>query len=282
MTRKLLNLQPQTISKSPDAMKKTIDIIYEDKWLVAIDKPSGLMSVAGNRKDVETAYMLVNDYLMHKYNGRVKAHVLHRLDRDTSGVLLFAKDFGVKRAMTDNWNERVVERKYVAVVDGVPENGTAPETKTDGNANENKGKNAGDESIENVEPRHGRVVSWLTENEKNFMVYSSLTENGGEMAVTDWKVLKTDGKRSLVEFLLETGRKNQIRVQAAAHLHCPILGDAKYGDGKSARRLCLHAKALGIVHPITHKVLKIIANTPRYFNGLVGKENNCAAERTRL
>ena len=119
-------------------MKKTIDIIYEDKWLVAIDKPSGLMSVAGNRKDVETAYMLVNDYLMHKYNGRVKAHVLHRLDRDTSGVLLFAKDFGVKRAMTDNWNERVVERKYVAVVDGVPENGTAPETKTEGNANEKK------------------------------------------------------------------------------------------------------------------------------------------------
>lgn len=121
-------------------MKKTIDIIYEDKWLVAIDKPSGLMSVAGNRKDVETAYMLVNDYLMHKYNGRVKAHVLHRLDRDTSGVLLFAKDFGVKRAMTDNWNERVVERKYVAVVDGVPENGNAPKTKTESNASGNKGK----------------------------------------------------------------------------------------------------------------------------------------------
>lgn len=273
MTYKLLNLQPQTISKSPDAMKKTIDIIYEDKWLVAIDKPSGLMSVAGNRKDVETAYMLVNDYLMHKYNGHVKAHVLHRLDRDTSGVLLFAKDFGVKRAMTDNWNERVVERKYVAVVDGVPENGNAPKTKTESNASGNKGKNAGDESRENAEPKHGRIVSWLTENEKNFMVYSSLTENGGEMAVTNWKVLKTDGKRSLVEFLLETGRKNQIRVQSATHLHCPILGDAKYGDGKSARRLCLHAKALGIVHPITHKVLKITANTPRYFNGLVGKEN---------
>lgn len=280
MTRKLLNLQPQTISKSPDAMKKTIDIIYEDKWLVAIDKPSGLMSVAGNRKDVETAYMLVNDYLMHKYNGRVKAHVLHRLDRDTSGVLLFAKDFGVKRAMTDNWNERVVERKYVAVVDGVPENGNAP--KTESNASGNNGKNAGDESRENAEPRHGRIVSWLTENEKNFMVYSSLTDNGGEMAVTNWKVLKTDGNRSLVEFLLETGRKNQIRVQSATHLHCPILGDAKYGDGKSARRLCLHAKTLGIVHPITHKVLKITANTPRYFNGLVGKENECTAERTRL
>ena len=76
-------------------MKKTIEIIYEDKWLVAIDKPSGLMSVAGKRKGVETAYMLVNDYLMHKYNGRVKAHILHRLDRDTSGVLLFAKDFRV-------------------------------------------------------------------------------------------------------------------------------------------------------------------------------------------
>ncbi len=242
-------------------MKKTIDIIYEDKWLVAIDKPSGLMSVAGNRKDVETAYMLVNDYLMHKYNGRVRAHVLHRLDRDTSGVLLFAKDFGVKRAMTEGWNERVVERKYVAVVDGVPAETEATDPKSRTNCEGN------------AELPHGRVVSWLTENENNFMVYSSLTDNGGEMAVTNWKVLKTDGKRSLVEFLLQTGRKNQIRVQSATHLHCPILGDSKYGDGKSARRLCLHAKGLGIVHPITHKVLKITANTPRYFNGLVGNEN---------
>ncbi len=221
-------------------MKKTIEIIYEDKWLVAIDKPSGLMSVAGNRKDVETAYMLVNDYLMHKYNGRVKAHVLHRLDRDTSGVLLFAKDFGVKRAMTEGWNEQVLERKYVAVVDGVPETGES-----------------------------GRIVSWLTQDDSNFMVRSSLRDNGGEMAVTNWRVLKTDGKRSLVEFLLETGRKNQIRVQAATHLHCPVLGDPKYGDGKSARRLCLHAKGLSVVHPVTHKMLKITANTPRYFNGLV-------------
>lgn len=247
-------------------MKKTIDIIYEDKWIVAIDKPSGLMSVAGNRKDVETAYMLVNDYLMHKYNGHVKAHVLHRLDRDTSGVLLFAKDFGVKRAMTDNWNERVVERKYVAVVDGVPE---TADTKSDA---------ACGMGGLNDELPHGRIVSWLNENENNFMVYSSLTDNGGEMAVTNWKMLKTDGKRSLVEFLLETGRKNQIRVQAATHLHCPILGDSKYGDGKSARRLCLHAKGLSIVHPVTRKVLKITANTPRYFNGLVGGVVNAAGK----
>ena len=253
-------------------MKKTIEIIYEDKWLVAIDKPSGLMSVAGNRKDVVTAYMFVNDYLMHKYNGRVKAHVLHRLDRDTSGVLLFAKDFGVKRTMTEGWNERVVERKYVAVVDGVPENTEAMESKKESDVNEDKGKIAGYESIENAATRHGRIVSWLTENDRNFMVYSSLEDNGGEMAVTNWRVLKTDGKRSLVEFLLETGRKNQIRVQAATHLHCPILGDSKYGDGKSARRLCLHAKGLSIVHPVTHKVLKITANTPRYFNGLI--QNN--------
>ncbi len=242
-------------------MKKTIDIIYEDKWLVAIDKPSGLMSVAGNRKDVETAYMLVNDYLMHKYNGRVKAHVMHRLDRDTSGVLLFAKDFGVKRAMTDNWNGRVVERKYVAVVDGVPEAAETAEAKGDAGC----GAGGGNEELP-----HGRIVSWLTENDRNFMVQSSLKDNGGELAVTNWRALKTDGKRSLVEFLLETGRKNQIRVQLATHLHCPVLGDSKYGDGKSARRLCLHAKGLSIIHPVTHKVLKITANTPRYFNGLVG------------
>lgn len=221
-------------------MKKTIEIIYEDKWLVAIDKPSGLMSVAGNRKDVETAYMLVNDYLMHKYNGRVKAHVLHRLDRDTSGVLLFAKDFGIKRMMTDDWNGQVLERKYVAVVDGVPK----------------------EES--------GRIVSYLTQDMNSFTVHSSLKNNGGEEAVTNWRVLKTDGKKSLVEFLLETGKKNQIRVQSATHLRCPVLGDPKYGDGKRARRLCLHAKGLSIAHPVTHKVLKITANTPRYFNGLLG------------
>lgn len=220
-------------------MKKTIDIIFEDKFLIAIDKPSGLMSVAGNRKGVETAYSLVNDYLMHKYNGRVKAHVMHRLDRDTSGVLLFAKDFRIKREMTADWNSRVLERKYVAVVDGVPS------------------------------PAEGKITSYLTEDDNCFMVYSSLQDNGGEEAVTNYRTLKTDGKLSLVEFLLETGRKNQIRVQTATHLHCPVLGDPKYGDGKTARRLCLHAKGLSVIHPVTHKVLKLNSNTPRYFSGLL-------------
>lgn len=251
---------------------------------MAIDKPSGLMSVAGNRKGVETAYMLINDYLMHKYNGRVKAHILHRLDRDTSGVLLFAKDFRVKMAMTDNWNERVVERKYVAVVDGVPESAESESVKSKsgqkGGAAQKSGSapdcKAISESVRNPKEQavpeelpHGRIVSWLTQNEQNFMVYSSLRDNGGEIAVTSWRVLKTDGKRSLVEFLLETGRKNQIRVQAATHLHCPVLGDSKYGDGKSARRLCLHSKGLSVVHPVTGKVLRITANPPRYFNSLV-------------
>ena len=220
-------------------MKKTIDIIFEDKFLIAIDKPSGLMSVAGNRKGVETAYSLVNDYLMHKYNGRVKAHVMHRLDRDTSGVLLFAKDFRIKREMTADWNSRVLERKYVAVVDGVPS------------------------------PAEGKIISYLTEDDNCFMAYSSLQDNGGEEAVTNYRTLKTDSKLSLVEFLLETGRKNQIRVQTATHLHCPVLGDPKYGDGKTARRLCLHAKGLSIIHPVTHKVLKLTSNTPRYFSGLL-------------
>lgn len=220
-------------------MKKTIDIIFEDKFLIAIDKPSGLMSVAGNRKGVETAYSLVNDYLMHKYNGRVKAHVMHRLDRDTSGVLLFAKDFRIKREMTADWNSRVLERKYVAVVDGVPS------------------------------PEEGKITSYLTEDDNCFMVYSSLQDNGGEEAVTNYRTLKTDGKLSLMEFLLETGRKNQIRVQTATHLHCPVLGDPKYGNGKSARRLCLHAKGLSVIHPVTHKVLKLNSNTPRYFSGLL-------------
>ena len=219
-------------------MKKTLDILFEDQWLVAIDKPSGLMSVAGNRQGVETAYSLVNDYIMHKYNGRKKAHVLHRLDRDTSGVLLFAKDFQTKRAMTDDWNGKIRERRYVAVLDGVP-------------------------TLEK-----GRIESWLTENGRNFMVSSSLVDNGGEYAVTNYEVLKSNGVHSLVAFNLETGRKNQIRVQAATHLGCPVSGDGKYGDGKSAKRLCLHANGLVFVHPVTGRVVRISSNTPRFFNSL--------------
>ena len=248
-------------------MKKTIDIIYEDRWLVAIDKPSGLMSVSGGKPGTETAYSLVNDYITHKYNGRKKAHVLHRLDRDTSGVLVFAKDWQTKRAMTDNWNENIRERRYVAVLDGVPEH------------------------------EKGHIESWLTENDKNFMVYSSLKDNGGELAVTDYEVLKAEEQhsewkktddirqsadhkpsgaekgtaiqRSLVAFNLSTGRKNQIRVHAAAHLHCPVAGDRKYGNGKSAKRLCLHAKALSFIHPVTRRLVRITSNTPRFFNSLV-------------
>ncbi|MGN0190599.1 MAG: RluA family pseudouridine synthase, partial [Candidatus Cryptobacteroides sp.] len=197
------------------------------------------MSVAGNRQGVETAYSLANDYILHKYNGRRKAHVLHRLDRDTSGVLVFAKDYQVKRAMTDHWNESILERRYVAVLDGVP-----AEAK-------------------------GRVESWLTENDRNFMVYSSLQDNGGEYAATNYEVLKSDGVHSLVAFNLETGRKNQIRVQAATHLGCPVAGDPKYGNAKSAKRLCLHANGLSFIHPITRKIVRITSNTPRFFNSLV-------------
>ena len=220
-------------------MKKTLDILFEDQWLVAIDKPSGLMSVAGNRLGVETAYSLVNDYIVHKYNGRRKAHVLHRLDRDTSGVLVFAKDYQVKRALTDHWNENILERRYVAVLDGVPQQGK------------------------------GRIESWLTENDRNFMVYSSLQDNGGEYAVTDYEVLKSNGTHSLVAFNLQTGRKNQIRVQSATHLGCPVSGDSKYGNGKSAKRLCLHANGLTFIHPVTLRQIRITCGTPRFFNSLV-------------
>ena len=220
-------------------MKKTLDILFEDQWLVAIDKPSGLMSVAGNRQGVETAYSLVNDYIAHKYNGRKRAHVMHRLDRDTSGILLFAKDFQTKRAMTDNWNGNIRERRYVAVLDGVP-----AESK-------------------------GRIESWLTENDRNFMVSSSPVDNGGEYAVTNYEVLKSNGTHSLVAFNLETGRKNQIRVQTATHLGCPVSGDSKYGNGKSAKRLCLHANGLSFIHPVTRRLVRISSNTPRFFNSLV-------------
>ncbi len=233
------------------AMLKTLDIVYEDKWFVAIDKPSGLLSVGAPGRREITAYDLVSEYLCGKYNGRTRAFVLHRIDQYTSGILLFAKDRKVQEYMRDNWNDVVRERLYTAVLAGIPE------------------------------PREGVVVSYLSADRKNFTVFSSLSDNGGLRAVSNYKVTATGENsagenpsrcRSLVEFRIESGRKNQIRVQAASHLGCPVLGDRKYGNAaanKDVKRLCLHHKGLSFEHPVTGRIIRISCNAPRYFKGLI-------------
>ena len=221
-----------------------LDILYEDRWFIAIDKPSGLLSVGAPGRGEVTAYDLVNSYLEHRYNRATRAFVLHRIDQFTSGVLLFAKKRDMQEYMREYWNEIIDKRQYAAVLQGVPA------------------------------PKEGRIVSWLTENSRNFTVYSSPVDNGGQMAISNYRVLSDDGNRSLVEFTLETGRKNQIRVHAATHLGCPVLGDRKYGNEsscKDVKRLCLHHRGIEFIHPATEQPVRIESNVPRYFKTLLNK-----------
>lgn len=234
-------------------MIKKLDILFEDKWFIAIDKPSGLLSVGAPGRREITAYSLVEDYLYEKYRGRTRAYVLHRIDQFTSGILLFAKERKMQEYMREYWNEIIDERLYVAVLDGIPQE------------------------------KEGRIESWLTEDQRYFTVYSSLNDNGGLYSVSDYRVMSENAAdkgrraRSLVEFSLKTGRKNQIRVHAATHLHCPVLGDRKYGleqANKNVKRLCLHHKGLSFVHPATGEAVRIRSKYPRYFKELCGGKDS--------
>ena len=211
---------------------KWLKIVYEDKYLVVIDKKEGLLTNSPT-KDQDTAQSILNHYFTVSQQ-RCRAHTIHRLDRDTSGLMLFAKDKKVALMFEENWKETVYDRRYVAVCEG------------------------------RVEPRQGTVESWLKDN-KMFVTYSSPTDNGGKFAVTHYQVLVSNAKYSLVDFHLETGRKNQIRVHAQDLGH-PIVGDEKYGaTDNSLGRLCLHAYRLCFHHPLKHHDLEFETPFPAIF-----------------
>ena len=211
---------------------KWLKIVYEDKYLVVIDKKEGLLTNSPG-KEMETAQSILNQYFTVTQQ-RCRAHTIHRLDRDTSGLMLFAKDKKVAMMFEENWKEKVYDRRYVAVCEG------------------------------RVEPREGTVESWLKDN-KMFVTYSSPTDNGGKFAVTHYEVLVSNSRYSLVDFHLETGRKNQIRVHAQDIGH-PIVGDEKYGSrDNSLGRLCLHAYRLCFHHPIKDKDLEFETPFPKVF-----------------
>jgi len=215
-----------------------IKIVFEDDDLIVVNKPSGLLTMSTGRSDETTMYTLLTDYVRHR-NPRARIFIVHRLDRDTSGLLIFAKTADTKYALQDYWDEAVLERRYVAVTEGVPSEPT------------------------------GRIVSWLKENSKSFIVTSSPTDNGGQKAITNYKVLKTAGKHALVEFDLETGRKNQIRVHASSVLHTPIAGDRKYGASNSpVNRLALHAESIKFKHPWSGEILSFTTGVPKVFLSL--------------
>lgn len=217
-------------------MRGNMPIVYEDRYLFVVDKPVGLLS-SSNNPDDRTVISELNDYLMRR-RSRQRAHVVHRLDRDTSGLLLVAKSKEVARAFESDWKERVYDRAYIAVTWGAPV------------------------------PANGTVRSWLTENE--YGVVSSPTDNGGKLAITNYKTLRKQGRFALVQMNLETGRRNQIRVQMRELGH-PLLKDPIYGykdDSSPLKRLGLHAFRLCFHHPVTEKDVKLETPFPKEFTAL--------------
>lgn len=209
-----------------------LDIVYEDPYLLIIDKHPGLLSMSNNSRQ-QTVQTVLNRYL-EKGGGRNTSHLVHRLDRDTSGLMVYAKDVQTQQSLVRGWQELVTDRRYIALVEGELEN-----------------------------PR-GVVKSWLTED-KRFITHSSPVDNGGKFAVTHYNVLASSNGYSLVECELETGRKNQIRVHMADLGH-PVVGDHKYGsDNDPIRRLGLHAYMLCFTHPVTGKHMRFETPVPALF-----------------
>lgn len=213
-----------------------LKILYEDDDIIVVEKGYGLLSVGipnPAKKKIESAYDILRDYLKKK-DPRNKLFVVHRLDRDTTGVMMFAKTEEAQETLRHNWNNFVLERLYVALLEGI------------------------------VKDDEGVVKSRLTENSQ-FKVYSTDQEDVGKLAVTRYKVIGRGHGLTLTEFTLDTGRKNQIRVHASEMGH-PICGDRKYGAKQSRLgRLCLHAKTLRFAHPITRKDMYFESPVPYGF-----------------
>jgi 23S rRNA pseudouridine1911/1915/1917 synthase len=212
-----------------------VRIVYEDRWLVVVEKNPGILSMAAGHSTLNVKSIL-DDYF-RKTRQKCTAHVVHRLDRDTSGLMVYAKDMETEQILEHNWHDIVYDRRYVAVLSGEMEN---------------------DE---------GTIANWLKDT-KAYVTYSSPVDNGGKYAVTHYHVLDRTTEHSLVEFKLETGRKNQIRVHASDMGH-PVCGDTKYGNGDDPlHRLCLHAWLLCFTHPITGKSMEFETPVPTPFRQL--------------
>lgn len=212
-----------------------VKIVYEDDWLVVVEKSVGVLSMAAGHSSLNVKAIL-DDYF-RKSRQSCRAHVVHRLDRDTSGLMVYAKDIETEQILEHNWHDIVYDRRYVAVVSG--------------------------EIVE----EGGTVANWLKDN-KAYVTYSSPFDNGGKYAVTHFHVLARTTEHSLVEFKLETGRKNQIRVHSADMGH-PVCGDPKYGNGDDPlHRLCLHAYMLCFVHPATGERMEFETPVPTAFRRL--------------
>lgn len=218
---------------------KDLDILFEDADIIVINKPSGLLSMASDNEKIRTAYHLLTGYVKQT-DPQNRVFIVHRLDRDTSGVMMIAKNENIKRTFQDRWAQLVSERGYIALVEGQPEQPS------------------------------GIIKSWLRET-KTHMTYGSRTPGDGLEAITRYQVIKQSSKYALLDIRLQTGRKNQIRVHMKDLGHS-IAGDKMYGAATNPlKRLCLHAHLFEFTHPHTNEVMRFETKIPRSFMELLKK-----------
>lgn len=212
-----------------------VKLVYEDRYLVVIEKAPGILSMPVGRSSANVKSILDNYFT--KSRQKCNAHVVHRLDRDTSGLMIYAKDMQTEQVLEHEWHRIVYDRRYIGVVSG------------------------------EMEEDEGTIANYLKDN-KAFHTYSSPTDNGGKFAITHFRTLARTTEHSLVEYRLETGRKNQIRVHSKDMGH-PICGDPKYGNGDDpVHRLCLHAYLLCFYHPVTRERMEFETPIPPSFRHL--------------
>ena len=231
------------ISNAPIRRKtrSNLPIIYEDDDIIVINKPSGLLSIASDNEKNSTAYRMLSDYVQQK-DKHNRIFVVHRLDEDTSGVLMVAKNVKIQQALQNNWNDIVKKRGYYAIVEGV------------------------------MEKKSDTIKSYLKKNSQNLM-YSSKKAGDGQLAITHYKVIKGNDKYTLLDVNIDTGRKNQIRVHLGERGH-HIIGDDKYGEpANPIKRLGLHAYELDLIHPFTGKLMKFTSPMPKEFSSLFDENN---------
>ena len=224
------------VVKQETKKKVNINIVYEDNDILVINKPNGLLTIESDHEKTETAYKLVLEYMSQK-DKHARCFQVHRLDKETSGLLLFTKSYELKELLSKNWNTLVKERGYVAVVEG------------------------------KMPKKEDTLINWLKETDTHLM-YDSKKNGDGIKAITNYKVIKESPKYSLLNVTIETGRKNQIRV-AMNELGHPIVGDDKYGNPSDPlKRLGLHASTLKFKHPITKEIMSFKADIPAVFKKL--------------
>lgn len=209
-----------------------LDIIYEDKEIIVVNKPAHLLTISTSEEKIKTLYHKVYEYV-HKKHKSNRVFIVHRLDKDTSGLVLFAKNPHIKEQLQSIWNDETTIREYLAIVE------------------------------KSVNQKRGTIREYLKETSTLHTIKTS--PKMGKLAITNYEVINKTKNYSVLKITIETGRKNQIRVAMQGMNH-PIIGDKKYGSAKNPlRRMCLHAHRLEFIHPLTHKKMEFVAKIPSEF-----------------